>query len=120
MMFLISAQLFFFRLIILNRLILCSPTELPSKQVLNLILDDVIQLESNEDVQEKALILAEKLNSMTDDYQAQFEQLSQIVNDLRSRRQHEANLDVNDLIQIVQSAKLHSDCYNAEVAKECY
>jgi hypothetical protein len=99
---------------------LCAPAELPSKEVLNLILDDVIQLESNEDVQEKALILAEKLNAMNNAYQAQFEQLTQIVNEFRARNQIKNSLDVSDLVQIIQSAKIHSDCYNEEVAKECY
>jgi hypothetical protein len=107
-------------MIILNRLILCSPTELPSKKALNQILDDVIQLESNEELQLKALILVEKLHAANPDYESRHNELMKLVKDQELLRQCEKGFNEEELVQMVESAKIHSDCYNHEVSKECY
>lgn len=107
-------------MIILNRLTLCSPTELPSKDALNRILDDVIQLESNEQIQLKALNLVEKLYAKDSDYKLRLDELTKLAEAQELRKQREKGFNIEDLVQIVESAKIHVDCYNHEVSKECY
>lgn len=105
---------------ILNRLLLCSDSELPAKSALQRILDDVIQLESNEQLQEKGLNLAEKLLASDSDYQSRFDELKKMADMQEARRQHEKGFNMDELVQIVETAKINSDCYTSEVSKECY
>jgi hypothetical protein len=105
---------------ILNRLLLCSDSELPSKVALQRILDDVIQLESSEQLQEKGYRLAEKLSANDSDYQSRMNDLKKLMDMQEERRQKSKISDIEDLVQIVEAAKINSDCYTAEVSKECY
>jgi hypothetical protein len=107
-------------LTILNRLLLCSDSELPPKSALQRILDDVIQLESNEKLQEKGLKLAEKLLTNDSDYQSRFDELKKMADMQETRRHRDKSFDMDELVQIVEAAKINSDCYTSEVSKECY
>ncbi|KAI6183720.1 hypothetical protein M3Y97_00519200 [Aphelenchoides bicaudatus] len=108
------------RLAILNRLLLSSDSELPRKSKLQRILDDVVQLESNEQIQEKALNLAEKLLAKDGSYQSRFDELQKLNQMNEQRRQRSKSSDIDELAEIIQSAKINADCYTAEVSKECY
>jgi len=101
---------------ILNRLILCSVTELPPKSSLDRILDDVIQLESSEKLHLKALNLAEKLLTISSDYQSRVKELKQLVDTQDTRRQKTHGYDIDELIKLVQTIKVD----NEDCCKDCY
>ncbi|KAI6172246.1 hypothetical protein M3Y98_00951700 [Aphelenchoides besseyi] len=108
------------RLSILNRLILSAANELPSKAKLNVILDEVIQLETNFQVQSAALNLARKLVMIDSSHQNQVSELEKMVREQETRQNRNRGLNMDELMEMVHSVKMSNGCDEECVSKECY
>ncbi|KAI6197156.1 hypothetical protein M3Y94_01190900 [Aphelenchoides besseyi] len=108
------------RLSILNRLILSAANELPSKEKLNVILDEVIQLETNFQVQSAALNLARKLVISDSSHEKQVSELEKMVREQEARQNRDRGLNMDELMEMVHSVKMSNGCDEECVSKECY
>ncbi|KAI6229867.1 hypothetical protein M3Y99_01122400 [Aphelenchoides fujianensis] len=108
------------RVAVLNRLILSTPNERPPAAKLHAILDEVIQLETNFDVQSAALNFAQKLALSSADHRQQADELEKIVREHEAKRNRSRAPNLDELLEMVQAVKMSGGCEEECVSKECY
>ncbi|CAD5211318.1 unnamed protein product [Bursaphelenchus okinawaensis] len=106
------------RIFILERLLLASKAELPEAKDLDDIMDDVLMLESNLEVKEKALLLMEKLGHSDEHWKEKSTELRESIREDRTRQERRNDLEY--LTHMIESVKTSCDCFDDHVAKECY
>uniref|UniRef100_A0A1I7SSD9 Condensin complex subunit 3 n=2 Tax=Bursaphelenchus xylophilus TaxID=6326 RepID=A0A1I7SSD9_BURXY len=106
------------RIAVLERLLLTSDSELASLGHLNDIMEEVLLLESNIQVKEKALILLERLEKVDEKWKEKSAQLKEMFREEKNRLDKKNDLEI--LTQMIENVKTSADCFDDHVAKECY